>query len=196
MLALYEKAQTPRKWHAELFDWAGKVGITCFSSVFSRDGVDFLEAFDPPAYKIASAEIRDTGLIAAAYATGKPLIVSTGMANLEDIERLPPEVLLLHCVAKYPSTMEDANLNALKTLRICRGIAGLSDHTPGYETAIAATALGAVAIEKHFKIDDDCIDAAYSLNSDDFARMCVAVRGIWAGMGNGLIRPTCKPRKK
>jgi N,N'-diacetyllegionaminate synthase len=103
----------------------------------------------------------------------------------------------LHCVAKYPSRIEDANLRGMRTLwRKCAPLVGLSDHTPGYETAIAATALGAVMIEKHFKLDDDCIDAAYSLDPAGFKSMAVAVRAIWKGMGDGQIRPTGQPRQR
>jgi N,N'-diacetyllegionaminate synthase len=105
-------------------------------------------------------------------------------------------VILLHCVAQYPARIEDANLRAIGAFQESCKLVGLSDHTPGIETAIAATALGAVMIEKHFKLDDDCIDAAYSLDPEQFAAMCKAVRAIHAGMGDGVIRPTCKPRQK
>jgi N,N'-diacetyllegionaminate synthase len=102
---------------------------------------------------------------------------------------------LLHCVAQYPSRIEDANLRAMRRYEY-GDLVGLSDHTPGYETAIAATALGAVMIEKHFKLDDDCIDAAYSLDPVGFKNMAVAVRAIWKGMGDGQIRPTGQPRQR
>lgn len=193
---LYERAQTPRAWHADLFAYASKTGITLFSSPFSVDGVEFLKQFDPPAYKIASAEIYERDLVNAAIDTGKPVIVSTGMAYPQDLWWfVGKNVVLLHCVAQYPARIEDANLSAIKQLAGF-ALAGLSDHTPGYETAIAATALGAVMIEKHFKLDDDCIDAAYSLNPKEFKAMCGAVRAIHQGIGDGQIRPTCKPRKR
>ena len=195
---LYEKAKTPREWHSELFLYARTVGITIFSSAFSVDGVDFLESLDTPAHKIASMEIRELPLVNAALRTGKVVIVSTGMATGADIGllNLSTNVILLHCVAQYPAKIEDANLNAIKSLQRFCNLVGLSDHTPGYETAIAATALGAVMIEKHFKLDDDCIDAAYSLNPEQFSVMCKAVRAVWHGMGDGLIRPTCEPRQR
>lgn len=194
--ALYEKAQTPREWHAELFAYARSLGITAFSSAFSVDGVHFLKSLGVPAIKIASAEIHDKWLIGAAQSTGLPLIVSLGMAD--HYTDMPSRAIALHCVAQYPSRIEDANLSALATWRskYSQLLLGLSDHTPGYETAIAATALGAVMIEKHFKLDNDCIDAAWSLDPRQFEDMCRAVRAIWHGMGDGVIRPTCEPRKR
>lgn len=203
--ALYEKAHTPREWHKELFDHARKAGFTIFSSAFSVDGVKFLADLGSPAIKIASAEFNDKLLCGVAYGTGLPLILSTGMASEEwEIVLTPPNVILLHCVAHYPSRIEDANLRAIETIRTASlpmdfsadRLVGLSDHTPGYETAIAATALGAVMIEKHFKIDDDCIDAAYSLDPVQFKNMAVAVRAIHKGMGDGVIRPTGQPRQR
>jgi sialic acid synthase SpsE len=194
---LYEQAKTPRAWHAELFLYARTIGITIFSSAFSVDGVRYLESLDTPAHKIASAEINDRDLVDEAIATGKPVIISTGMASEGDCWNVSgSNVIFLHCVAQYPARVEDANLSAIKTLQEIGHLVGLSDHTPGYETAIAATALGAVMIEKHFKLDDDCIDAAYSLNPEQFAAMCKAVRAVHAGMGDGVIRPTCKPRQR
>lgn len=190
----YDRLQTPRAWHQELFSYAKELGITIFSTPFSVDGVRFLEGLNPPAYKIASAEWNDLELINAALATGKPVIISTGMASG------PPtiigNVVLLHCVSQYPARVEDANLNAIASLRINGNLVGLSDHTPGYETAIAATALGAVMIEKHFKLDDNCMDHQYSLDPWQFRDMCKAVRAVWTGMGDGVIKPTCKPRQR
>jgi pseudaminic acid synthase len=189
--SLYEKAQTPREWHQELFQYAYEQGITIFSSAFSVDGVKFLQGLGAPAIKIASAEATDNDLVLAANETGLPVIVSMGMLDM-------PLVLAdisLHCVAQYPSRIEDANLRVIADWPWGDNI-GLSDHTPGYETAIAATALGAVMIEKHFKLDDDCIDAAYSLNPTDFAAMCKAVRAIWHGMGDGVMRPTGRARQR
>lgn len=192
--ALYEKAQTPREWHRELFEFAKQIGITIFSSAFSVEGVKFLQSLGSPAIKIASAEIYDHDLTRAAFATGVPVIISTGMADAP--WAAGTWCIALHCVAQYPSRIEDANLRGMESIREWTDLVGLSDHTPGYETAIAATALGAVMIEKHFKIDDDCIDAEWSLNPDDFAKMCKAVRAIHKGMGDGVIRPTCEPRKR
>lgn len=194
--ALYEKAQTPRDWVPALFDFARSLDITAFASAFSVEGVKFLQSLGSPAIKIASAEAGDARLVEAARDTGLPLVVSVGGVDRSYLPYLPSKMVWLHCVAQYPSSIETANLRAIKTLRDWEPLIGLSDHTPGYETAIAATALGAVMIEKHFKLSDDCIDAAYSLNPDDFSKMCVAVRAIWQGMGDGVIRPTCEPRKR
>jgi N,N'-diacetyllegionaminate synthase len=129
---------------------------------------------------------------------GLPLIISTGLAAGDTcLDGYADETILLHCVARYPSRIEDANLQVINTIRELHGdLVGLSDHTPGYETAIAATALGAVMIEKHFKLDDDCIDAAYSLDPVGFKTMVVAVRAIHKGMGDGQIRPTGQPRQR
>lgn len=180
-----------------MFEFAREIGITIFSSAFSIEGVRFLQELGAPAIKIASAEIEDEALIGAAEATGIPLIISTGRASPRNLITLPQSACLLHCVAEYPSRVEDANLSAITTLQNeYSDLVGLSDHTSGYETAIAATALGAVMIEKHFKIDNECIDAAYSLGPDDFTDMCDAVRAIWRGMGDGVIRPTGQPRQR
>lgn len=197
--ALYEKAQTPREWHKDLFSLAESIGITIFSSAFSVDGIKFLQDLGAPAIKIASAEATDETLVRAAVDTGLPVIVSLGMCDgLPFYGTACHPDIYLHCVAQYPSKIEDANLRVIKEYSDNWGnvLIGLSDHTPGYETAIAATALGAVMIEKHFKLDENCIDAAYSLDPDQFADMCKAVRAIWHGMGDGLITPTGQPRQR
>jgi sialic acid synthase SpsE len=195
---LYERALTPREWHAELFHYAQSIGITIFSSAFSVEAVGFLESLGAPAHKLASMEIERHDLFNAMVATGKPVLVSTGMTKDVDLCRFHgmANVALLHCVSHYPTRIEDANLKAIPRMKLWHKVVGLSDHTPGYETAIAATALGASIIEKHLKLDDDCIDAAYSLDPAQFAAMCVAVRAIYKGMGDGLTKPTCEPRKR
>jgi sialic acid synthase SpsE len=173
--------------------------LPVFASAFSVEGVEFLETLDTPAHKIASPELGDHALFHAAIKTLKPVIMSTGMAtdHLVGMRAAYRYPILLHCVSEYPATIESANLSAIKTLqKYAPDRVGLSDHTPGIETAIAATALGAVMIEKHFKLDDDCIDAAFSLDPAQFAAMCRAVRAVHQGMGDGILRPTCKPRQK
>ncbi len=192
----YTKAATPRSWFAELAAHADDIGLSLFASAFSVDGLKFLVDLGVPAIKIASHEIRDHNLIDRAIDTGLPVIVSTGLAIEDDIRNYADMgIIFLHCVSQYPSTIEQSNLLAIRTLQRY-GLAGLSDHTPGYETAIAATALGAVMIEKHLKIDDNCVDAAYSLDPEQFADMCQAVRAVWRGMGDGIIRPTGQPRRR
>lgn len=195
---LYEQAQTPRAWFEELMGHADDIGLSLFSSVFSVDGLKFVTDLGVPAIKIASHEIRDHNLIDRAVDTGLPVIVSTGLATEDDLRNYAGMgIVWLHCVSQYPSTIEQANLLAIKTLQRY-GLAGLSDHTPGIETAIAATALGATVIEKHIKAyeNDRCIDAAYSLDPDQFATMCTATRAIWHGMGDGVIRPTGELRQR
>ncbi len=197
--SLYEKAQTPRSWHEGLFRHARNIGLHLFSSPFSVDAVKFLERFDPPAYKIASMEVHQWDMVNAILNTCKPVIVSTGMMNEEDLHYwyARPDTVLLHCIAQYPARIEDANLSAITTMQNeCGMPIGLSDHTSGIETAIAATALGAVMIEKHLKLSDDCIDAAWSLDPAQFKAMAQAVRSVWQGMGDGEIRPSCKPRDR
>jgi sialic acid synthase SpsE len=190
--ALFEKAQTPREWHERLFEYARELDITIFSSAFSVDGVHFLAGLGAPAIKIASAEIKDEALITAAFETDLPVIVSTGMADCSIT--IPRAHVVLHCVSKYPTPIEEANLRAIKTLQYPHDLVGYSDHTASQDVIVAAVAMGAVMIESHLKLDDHCIDAAYSLNPTQFAAMCKAVRAVHAGMGDGVIRPTCKPR--
>ncbi len=173
---VYEKYHTPREWHRDLFDCARDWEITIFSSAFSVDGVNFLADLGAPAIKIASAEAVDEELVDAAMATGLPVITSMGRSTNVRGD------ILLHCVSRYPTMTEDANLGAMRSATAIRQLVGLSDHTPDDTTAIMATALGAVMIEKHFKLDDDCVDAAYSLNPGQFKAMCDKVRAGWQAM--------------
>jgi sialic acid synthase SpsE len=209
---LYERAMTPREWHPELFEHCRKAHITAFSSPFSVHAVEYLEReIQPPCYKIASPEALRPDIVRAVAATGKPVIVSTGAlsseAQIEDLwARLGPSVVFLHCIAQYPARVIDGNFNAITTMKGDGEVrdwtpgheygllVGLSDHTPGYVAAVAATALGVVMIEKHIKLNNDCIDSDWSLNPQEFAEMCQNVRDVWHGMGNGQIEATCKPR--
>lgn len=198
---LYEKAQTPRDWHKSLFTHAHNCGITLFSSPFSVDAVEFLEQFDPPAYKIASPEALRWDIVGAVSNAGRPVIVSTGALSEWDqifvLANQFADAVFLHCIAQYPAKVRDANLNAIRKLRMAHGslLIGLSDHTPGFIAPVAATALGAVMIEKHIKLDDNCIDSEWSLDPKEFKAMCRAVRDVYHGMGDGQIRATCKPRQ-
>lgn len=183
---LYYRAQTPRHWYKALAEHARSLGLMCFSSPFSVDAVKFLEGFHPPFYKIASCEITHVELIAAAAATSKPLIISTGCATEADILAalsIPTvdrkAVTLMHCVASYPTRPEQANLGCIAQLRERWGCnVGLSDHSLSIYTPVAATALGATMIEKHLtlKRSDGGPDAAFSLEPDEFAAMAAAVR--------------------
>jgi N-acetylneuraminate synthase len=193
---LYHSAHTPWAWHADLFAHARKRGITCFSSPFDATAIDLLEGLDTPAYKIASFEIIDLPLIRAAASTGKPLILSTGMASRQEIgeavdaacEAGAKAIILLHCVSGYPTPPEDANLRRICTLAnsFNRPI-GLSDHTLGIDVAIASVALGACVIEKHVTLAraDGGPDAAFSLEPDELAVLVSGVRNAHAALGTG-----------
>jgi pseudaminic acid synthase len=184
---LYEQAYTPWDWHAELFEAAKSEGLVCFSSPFDRSAVDFLEKLNVPAYKIASFEITDIPLIEYVASKGKPVIISTGIAELEDIElsidackRMGNnQIALLKCTSDYPAPLEEANLVMIKDL--CERfnlISGLSDHTMGITAPVVATAFGAKILEKHFIIDRSIggPDASFSLNEVEFTAMVNAVR--------------------
>jgi len=193
---LYRSAHTPWEWHADLFAHASKCGITCFSSPFDATAIDLLEGLHTPAYKIASFEIVDLPLVRAAARTGKPLILSTGMARREEIgeavdaacEAGAKAIILLHCVSGYPTPPEDANLRRIGALADSFNCPiGLSDHTVGIEVAIASVALGASVIEKHVTLAraDGGPDAAFSLEPDELK---VLVRGAKIGYA-ALGRP-------
>lgn len=176
---LYASAYTPWKWLPQLFAIAKDCGITAFSSVFDRTSVDYLEILDCPVYKIASMEIVDTPLIEYVAKTGKPIIMSTGMASEAEVRDAiiaasPSEYIILNCVSGYPAKIEEMFPgNAYDN-------DGISDHTPGYAVAVAATVLGASVIEKHIKWygDTKSEDAGFAIEPDAFAEMCTAVKAI------------------
>jgi len=186
---LYSKTQTPFEWFPRIYQSAKYYGLTVIASVFDRTSVDLLEKLGCPAYKIASMEITDIPLIKYAAQTGKPLIISTGMASLEEIHDASyagaafGNRAFLHCVSGYPTAPEEANL-----CEICQShegaVFGISDHTLGWEVPVAATALGACIIEKHFTDSrfNGSEDAAFSLEPDEFKEMCQKVRAIWCAI--------------
>ena len=195
---LYTVAQTPFEWFPALFEEAKRHGITALASVFDRTSIDLLEKLDCPAYKIASMEITDIPLIKYAAKTGKPLIISTGMASMQEIHDAIPgfmkvdDLAFLHCISGYPTRFEEANLRRIHEIYLSRSLwhdphIGISDHTLGWEVPVAATALGATIIEKHFIMSRFCgsEDAAFSLEPDEFAEMCMKVRQIWRAMQPG-----------
>ncbi|WP_374654220.1 pseudaminic acid synthase [Phenylobacterium sp.] len=191
---LYQEAYTPFEWHAAIFERARKRGVTIFSSPFDETAVDLLAGLDAPAYKIASFEAVDLPLIRYAAAKGKPLIISTGMANLAEItaardaalEAGAAGVLLLHCVSSYPATFEDANVRTVADMAQRFGAPiGLSDHTPGTAASVAAVATGACAVEKHFTLAraDGGPDAAFSLEPAEFAALVRDCKDAWKSLG-------------
>lgn len=191
---LYEEAHTPWDWHSALFEHAEKVGITLFSSPFDTTAVDLLEDLGCPAYKIASFEAIDSPLIRYVASTGKPMIISTGMASEEEIEEAITaatdggckELALLHCVSGYPAPAEDYNLRTLVDMAERFGLViGLSDHTLDNATAVAAVALGAAIIEKHFTLNraGGGPDDSFSLQPAELAALCRDAKTAWASLG-------------
>lgn len=185
--SLYKEAHTPWEWHEELFEVAKEEGLLCFSSPFDKTAVDFLEQFNPPAYKIASFEITDYELIRYTASKGKPIIISTGIATIDEIQDAVntckevgnEEIILLKCTSAYPASLEDANLVMIKNLADTFGVlTGFSDHTLGITAPIVAVTLGAKVIEKHFILDKSIggADASFSLDEKEFTDMVKAVR--------------------
>jgi pseudaminic acid synthase len=203
---LYQEAYTPWEWHETLFKVAKEDGLDCFSSPFDKTAVDFLETLDCPIYKIASFEITDIPLIEYAASKGKPIILSTGIANLEDIELAIEtcrnvgnnQIALLKCTSSYPAPIEEANLAMIHEFaKRFNVIPGLSDHTMGSTVPVVATALGAKIIEKHFILDRSIggPDALFSMNEQEFTEMVKAVREAEQAVGNVSYELTDKQIK-
>lgn len=177
---LYKRSQTPFEWFPELFAEAERQEITLFASVFDNTSVDMLENLECPAYKIASFEVGDTNLIRRVVETGKPMIVSTGMATGHDILRikaLTDNLIFLDCVSEYPTRINNGALHRRDSAELF----GISDHSLGHEIAIAAVAMGACVIEKHLMIGSGIVtaDADFSMLPFQFKEMCDKVRGVW-----------------
>jgi N-acetylneuraminate synthase len=193
---LYEEAHTPWDWHAALFAKGRELGIPVFSTPFDGSAVDFLEGFDPPVYKIASFEMIDLPLVRRVAMTGKPVIISTGMASPEEIAESVEafraaggrDLVLLHCVSGYPTPVEQSNLRRIPELAAEFGCPiGLSDHTLGVEVAIASVALGACLIEKHFTLRraDGGPDSTFSLEPDELRALVHGAKAAFEALGTG-----------
>lgn len=198
---LYEEAHTPWEWHAGLFAEARRLGIHAFSSAFDETAVDFLETLDTPCYKIASFEHTFIPLLAKVASTRKPVILSCGLASLEDIlestralsEAGSGPVCLLACTSNYPAALADSNLRRISALKagFPNYQVGLSDHTIGNTAAIAAVALGASVFEKHFKLadDDSSVDAAFSATPSELRDYVSAINDAWEALGEAKFGP-------
>ncbi|MBW0167187.1 MAG: pseudaminic acid synthase [Vulcanococcus sp.] len=198
---LYQQAHTPWEWHAPIIQRAKEHGMVCFSSPFDESAVDFLEELNVPAYKIASFENNHLPLIAKAAATGKPLIISTGMASLGDLEQAVSvarlagckDLILLKCTSTYPATPANTNIRTIPHLRELFGCeVGLSDHTMGLGVAVAAVALGATVIEKHFTLSraEGGVDSAFSLEPAELAALVQESERAWQALGAVRYGPT------
>ncbi len=197
---LYQEAYTPWEWHQAIFDEAKKCGLVCFSTPFDKTAVDFLEDLGNPIMKIASFEITDIPLIEYAAKKGKPMVISTGIAMPEDIELAVQtcrkagndDITLLKCTSSYPAPIEDANLMTMVDMKERYGVkVGLSDHTMGYDVAVAAVALGATLVEKHFILDRSIggPDATFSMEIGEFANMVKSIRNVEKAIGQ-VVYPT------
>lgn len=192
---LYQQAYTPWEWHQEIFNEAKRLGLLCFSTPFDKTAVDFLESLDNPIYKIASFEITDIPLIEYAASKMKPMVISTGIAQIEDIELAieachrvgNKDITLLKCTSSYPAPIEEANLCMIKDMAERFGVkTGLSDHTIGSIAPIVAITQGATMIEKHFILDRAIggPDASFSMNEEEFTQMVKDVRAAESSLGN------------
>ncbi len=191
---LYKEAETPYEWHKPLFDYAKEIDITIFSTPFDETAVDLLEELNAPAYKVASFEVIDLPLIKRVAQTRKPMIVSTGMANLEEIQEAVEtakengckDLVLLHCISAYPAPIEQSNLKIIPDLAKRFGVlSGLSDHTMGTIVATTSIALGACLIEKHFTLSrkDKGPDSEFSLEPNELGQLCVDTKIAWRSLG-------------
>jgi N-acetylneuraminate synthase len=201
LYALYEQAHTPWEWHEAIFERARERGLTAFSTPFDATAVDFLESLDVPAYKVASFENIDLPLIERVARTGKPVIISTGMATLAEIDEAVTtargagctELVLLKCTSTYPAPPEASNLAAIPVLAQAFGCdVGLSDHTLGIGVPVASVALGACVIEKHVTLRraDGAVDSAFSLEPNELRAMVEETRRAWQARGTVSFGPT------
>ncbi|MDI7198409.1 pseudaminic acid synthase [Leptospira santarosai] len=202
---LYKKAYTPWEWHESIFKRAKEKGILCFSSPFDFTAVDFLESLNVPAYKIASFENIDLPLIRKVANTGKPIIISTGMANIQEIAEAVDTVratgnnqlILLKCTSTYPATPNNTNILTIPHMReLFQCEIGLSDHTLGIGVAVASIALGATVIEKHFTLnrEEGGVDSVFSMEPDELKSLVVETGRAWQSLGKVTYGPTEKEK--
>jgi len=198
---LYGKASTPWEWHGPIMERANQHGLICFSSPFDEAAVDFLESVGTPAYKIASFENSHLPLIRKVAATGKPIIISTGLATIAELDEAVRtareygcgDLVLLKCTSTYPATPENTNIRTIPHLSSLFGCAvGLSDHTLGLGVSVGAVALGACVIEKHFCLSrlEGGVDSAFSLEPAEFKNLVVETKRAWQGLGGIFYGPT------
>jgi len=202
---LYQKAHTPWEWHKLIFDRCRELGIIGFSTPFDETAVDFLETLDVPCYKIASFENIDLPLIRKVANTGKPMILSTGMATVAELDEAVctareagcQDIVLLKCTSSYPASSENSNLNTIPHMRqLFNCEVGLSDHTLGIGVAVASVALGATVIEKHFTLNraDGGVDSAFSLEPQEMKALVAATELAWQALGKVSYGPTEKEK--
>lgn len=195
---LYTEAHTPWEWHEPIFRLANDLGLTCFSSPFDATAIDLLESLDTPAYKIASSEIVDLPLIRLAASKGKPIIISTGMASISEIDAAVTaaretgneQIIVLSCTADYPANPEESNLRGIPVMRDAFDAhIGLSDHTPGIGAPLAAVALGAVVVEKHVTLarEGGGVDSSFSLEPDELRALVRESEVAWQCLGQARI---------
>jgi N-acetylneuraminate synthase len=203
---LYGEAYTPWDWHIPIFDRARELGITVFSTPFDDSAVDFLESLDVPCYKIASFENTDLPLIRRVAATGKPLIISTGMASIAELDETVraareagcEDLILLKCTSTYPATPQNTNILTIPHLRELFGCeVGLSDHTMGLGVSVASVALGATVIEKHFTLSraDGGVDSTFSMEPVELAQLVLETERAWQALGRVSYGPTEAEKK-
>ena len=203
---LYKDAYTPWEWHAPIIERARELGLICFSSPFDETAVDFLQELDVPAFKIASFENGHLPLIEKAASTGKPLIISTGMASLGELELAVTtarnsgcnQIVLLKCTSTYPATPENTNISTIPHLKQLFDVeVGLSDHTMGIGVSVGSVALGATVIEKHFTLSraDGGVDSAFSLEPSELSALVKETMRAWQALGSISYGPTISEEK-
>ncbi len=203
---MYGQAFTPWEWHAPIFKRAKELGIIAFSTPFDATSVDFLESLDVPCYKIASFENTDLPLIRKVAATGKPMIISTGMASIAELDDTVraarqagcKDLVLLKCTSTYPATADNTNILTIPHMRELFGCeVGLSDHTMGVGVSVASVALGATVIEKHFTLNraDGGVDSSFSMEPAEMTQLVVETERAWQALGRVTYGPTAAEEK-